>query len=157
MVVHFAIDRLSALDLDRAVALHAESFEPLGERGWTRQEFAQLLASPGVAGLLLRADGGDAGFALCRVAADEAELLTIAVRPLHRRRGVGRRLLTAVIDLVREAGAQMLFLDVGADNQAARSLYDAEGFCPVGCRPAYFRRDEGRVADGIVMCLTLSR
>ena len=62
--------------------LHGESFAPLGERAWTRQDVAGLLASPGVAGLLLQADGRGRGFALCRVAADEAELLTIAVRPI---------------------------------------------------------------------------
>ena len=156
MTVHFVIDRLSALDLDRAAALHAESFVPLGERAWTRQDLGELLASPGVAGLLLQADGADAGFALCRVAADEAELLTIAVRPAHRRQGAGRGLLAAIIDHVRAAGAQTLYLEVGADNPAARSLYDAKGFCAVGNRPAYYRRSEGRIADGVVMRLTLS-
>ena len=64
---------------------------------------AELVASPGVAGLLLQVDGHDAGFALCRVAADEAELLTIAVRPARRRQGAARRLLAAVIDHVRDA------------------------------------------------------
>ena len=102
MTDHFAIAPLGALDLDRAAALHAESFAALGERAWTRQDIAELVASPGVAGLLLQVDGHDAGFALCRVAADEAELLTIAVRPARRRQGVARRLLAAVIDHVRE-------------------------------------------------------
>ncbi len=87
MTDHFAIAPLGALDLDRAAALHAESFAALGERAWTRQDIAELVASPGVAGLLLQIDGHDAGFALCRVAADEAELLTIAVRPARRRQG----------------------------------------------------------------------
>ena len=95
---------LGALDLDRAAALHAEAFVPFGERAWTRQDMAELLASPGVAGLLLEVDGGDAGLAICRVAADEAELLTIAVRPAYRRRGAARRLLTAVIDHVTIGG-----------------------------------------------------
>jgi len=156
MTVHFVLSRLGALDLDRAAALHAESFTPLGERAWTRQDLAQLLASPGVVGMVLQADGSDAGFALCRVAADEAELLTIAVRPVHRRHGAGRLLLTAVIDHVREAGARALFLEVGVDNAAARRLYDAAGFCAVGRRPAYYRRRDGPAADGVVMRLTLN-
>jgi ribosomal-protein-alanine N-acetyltransferase len=155
MTVHFSIVRLGALDLDRAAALHAESFVPLGERGWTRQDLAGLVASPGVVGLLLEADGQDAGFALCRVAADEAELLTIAVRPAWRRQGLGRRLLAAVVDRVRDAGARTLFLEVGVDNPAARSLYEAQGFCAVGSRRAYYRRGEGAMADGLVMRLTL--
>src|SRR5882672_10355536 len=155
MADHFAIAPLGALDLDRAAALHAESFIALGERAWTRQDLAELVASPGVAGLLLQVDGHDAGLALCRVAADEAELLTIAVRPAHRRKGLARRLLAAVIDHVRNAGAQALFLDVGVDNPAARSLYEAQGFCAVGERRAYYQRGQGVAADGIIMRLTL--
>jgi ribosomal-protein-alanine N-acetyltransferase len=155
MTDHFAIAELGALDLDRAAALHAESFVPLGERAWTRQDLAELVASPGAAGLLLQVDGHDAGLALCRVADDEAELLTIAVRPAHRRKGLARRLLAAVIDHVRNAGARTLFLEVGVDNPAARSLYAAQGFCAVGERRAYHQRGQGPAADGIVMRLTL--
>jgi ribosomal-protein-alanine N-acetyltransferase len=155
MTDHFAIAPLGALDLDRAAALHAESFVPLGERAWTRQDLAELVALPGVAGLLLQVDGHDAGLALCRVAADEAELLTIAVRPAHRRKGLARRLLAAVIDHVRNAGAQTLFLEVGVDNPAARRLYETQGFGAVGERRAYYQRGRQPAADGIVMRLTL--
>jgi ribosomal-protein-alanine N-acetyltransferase len=89
------------------------------------------------------------------VAADEAELLTIAVRPAHRRMGLARRLLAAVIGHVRNAGARTLFLEVGVDNPAARSLYEAQGFCAVGERRAYYQRGQGPPADGVVMRLTL--
>jgi ribosomal-protein-alanine N-acetyltransferase len=147
---------LRAFDLDRAAALHGESFGPLGERAWTRQDLAGLLAAPGVMGLLLQAEGRDAGLALCRVAADEAELLTIAVRPAERRRGAGRRLLTAVIDHAREAGARALFLEVGADNPLARALYEAMGFRAVGTRAAYYRRGDGPPADALIMRLSLN-
>ena len=157
MTVHFVLGSLGALDLDRAAALHAESFAALGERAWTRRDLAELLASPGVAGMLLVADGGDAGFALWRLAADEAELLTLAVRPIHRRRGAGRRLLAAAIDHARGAGARALYLEVGADNPAARGLYDTEGFRAVGNRAAYYRRGSAPAVDGIVMRLTLNR
>jgi len=146
---------LGALHLDRAAALHGEAFAALGERAWTRQDVAELLASPGVAGLLIEAEGRDIGMALCRVAAGEAELLTIAVRPAEQRRGAGRLLLAAVIDHVRKAGARTLFLEVGADNPAARALYEAAGFRVVGARPAYYRRGEGPPADAVVMRLDL--
>ena len=155
MTDHFAIAPLGALDLDRAAALHAESFVPLGERAWTRQDLAELIASPGVAGLLLQVDGHDAGLAVCRVAADEAELLTIAIRPAHRRKGLARRLLATVIDHVRNAGARTLFLEVGVDNPAARSLYESQGFRAVGERRGYYQRGQGPAADGVVMRLTL--
>jgi ribosomal-protein-alanine N-acetyltransferase len=156
MAVELALCPLGALHLDRAAALHGEAFVPLGERAWTRQDLAELLASPGVAGLLLQAEGRDAGIALFRVASDESELLTIAVRPAERRRGAGRRLLTAVIDQVREAGAQTLFLEVGADNPSARALYESAGFRVVGTRPAYYRRGEAPPADALVMRLSLN-
>lgn len=142
---------LGALDLDRAAALHGEAFTPLGERGWTRQDMAELLASPGVAGLLLQVDGADIGMAICRVAADESELVTIAVRSAERRRGAGRILLAAALDHARAAGARTLFLEVAADNPAARKLYESMGFRDVGHRPAYFRRGNGPAADALVM------
>jgi len=156
MTGHFVAGPLGALDLDRAAQLHAESFAALGERPWTRRDLAELLASPGVAGLLLAAGSDDAGFALWRVAADEAELITIAVRPIHRRRGAGRQLLKAAINHVRVAGARSLYLEVGADNPAAQNLYSAEGFRAVGHRPVYYRRGAGPAADAIVMRLTLN-
>ncbi len=155
MTDRFTIVTLGALDLDRATALHAESFAPLGERGWTRQELAELVASRGVTALLLKAEGDDAGLAVCRAAADEAELLTLAVRPAHRRRGAARRLLAAVVDHVRKSGARTLFLEVGMDNPAARSLYESQGFIAVGERRAYYQRGQGPPADAVVMRLTL--
>ena len=146
---------MGALDLDRAAALHGEAFTPLGERGWTRQDMAELLASPGVAGLLLQVDGADIGMAICRVAADESELVTIAVRPAERRRGAGRALLAAALDHVRAAGARTLFLEVAADNPGARTLYEGAGFRDVGSRPAYFRRGDRPAVDAFIMRLDL--
>lgn len=155
MTGSFEIVPLGALDLDRAARLHGESFGPLGERPWSRQDVAGLLAAPGCNGFLLRRGGEDAGVALCRVAADEGELLTIAVRPGLRRQGGARRLLEAVVETVRAAGANSLFLEVGADNPAARALYEARGFQPVGRRPGYYARGERAPADALVMRLVL--
>ena len=156
MTAPFEIVPLGALDLDRAARLHAEAFAPLGERPWTRQDVAGLLAAPGCSGFLLCRGAEDAGVALCRVAADEAELLTVAVRPALRRQGGGRRLLEAVMQNVREAGAASLFLEVGVDNPAARALYEGLGFHPVGHRRAYYPRAGGAAADAVVMRLTLA-
>ena len=151
----FTSRALGALDLDRAVLLHREAFAALGERGWTRQEIAELLASPGVAGLLLQQDGNEIGFALWRTAADEAELLTIAIQASHRRRGAGRALLECIIALLRERGVRSLFLEVGDDNPAALSLYRRTGFEAVGRRAGYYAREGRSAADAIVMRLAL--
>ena len=156
MAASAVLHPVGALDLDRAAALHAEAFVPFGERAWTRQDMAELLASPGVAGLLLQAEGADAGLAVCRVVADEAELITLAVRSDRRRRGAARRLLAAVFDHVRAAGAKTLFLEVAVDNPAALRLYETTGFRTAGRRPAYFQRGSGPAADAVVMRLDLS-
>lgn len=145
---------VGALDLDRAAALHRQAFEPLGERPWTRRDMAELLASPGVAGLLVEVEGREDGFALWRMAADEAELLTIAVKSDRRRHGLGRALLAAVVEQARHGGAQNLFLEVGADNAPARSLYSQAGFVEVGRRVGYYRRHAG-LADALVLRLIL--
>jgi ribosomal-protein-alanine N-acetyltransferase len=152
----FAIRPLGAYDLDRAATLHGEAFAGSGERAWTCQDVAELLASPGVGGLLVEADGRDVGFALFRAVADESELLTIAVSAAYRRRGAARRLLAAIVDRLRAEGARTLFLEVGMDNPAARALYEAAGFEAVGLRRAYYRRADGPPADAIAMRLTLN-
>ncbi len=152
----FVLNRLGALDLDLAARLHGEAFASFGERAWTRQDIGELLASPGVAGWGLQSDGATIGFALCRVAADEAELLTIAVEPDRHRRGAGRALLAAVMAHARESGAGSLFLEVGADNPAALALYAQAGFRAVGRRDAYYLRGTNPPADALVMRLTLT-
>ncbi len=152
----FTLVRLRALDLDRAARLHRQSFEPMGERGWTRQDLAGLLSSPGNAGFLLTQAGVDVGMALCRVVGDEAELLAVAVDPGHRRRGAARRLLDAVIGHARAGGALTLFLEVGADNPGARTLYDSRGFGVVGKRAGYYPRVGRAAADAFVMRLNLT-
>lgn len=151
-----ALRALGARDLDVAAALHREAFARLGERAWARQEIAELLAVHGVKGFMLGAGDDAVGFALMRMAADEAELLTIAVAPAHWRRGIGRTLLDAIVGASRASGARALFLEVAADNGAARALYDQAGFGVVGRRQGYYRRAAGPPADAIVMRLALS-
>jgi [ribosomal protein S18]-alanine N-acetyltransferase len=155
MTGDFAVRGLGALDLGLAADLHGESFRPLGERGWTRQDMAELLASHGVTGFVLQEEGNDVGFALCRTVADQAELLTIAIRPDTRGRGGGRCLLRAVINEVRARGARTLFLEVGADNPSARALYERMGFRIAGRRSGYYQRNQGPPADALTMALAL--
>jgi len=149
----FVLHPIGALDLDRAARLHRDAFAPMGERPWTRQDMAELLATPAGGGLILQIDGDDAGVVLWRTIADEAELLTLAVRADRRRRGVGAALLGEVIARSRGQGARQLFLEVGVDNPGARSLYSQAGFIEVGRRAAYYQRPTG-FADALVLRLT---
>ncbi len=114
--------------------LHAAAFAGRA-RGWTAQEIASLAEAPGAALLI---DGAPPrGFALLRVAADEAELLTIAVDPAHQGRGLGAALLARVEALAKAGGAAAMLLEVEADAAPARALYARAGWCGVGVRRDY--------------------
>ena len=104
---------------------------------------ALQLGLPGAFGLL----DARGGMVLARVAADEAEILTIAVLPEARRRGLGRALLEATATEAAARGAVALFLEVSAENVPARALYAGHGFVPVGQRRGYYA--DG--ADALVM------
>jgi ribosomal-protein-alanine N-acetyltransferase len=111
-------------------ALHAAAM-PAGQ-AWGADAFATLLGQPGVTALA----AADHGLLLLRTVAEEAEILTLAVHPSARRRGVGRALVQAAI---RTAGpAAALFLEVAEHNRPARLLYAGAGFRPVGRRRAYY-------------------
>ena len=88
-------------------------------------------------------DGQLAGWAGVLVVADQAEILTVGVVPAFRRRGIARRLLTALCDHARSRGATEVFLEVREDNQGAQALYRSEGFAELGVRRGYY--DNGRV------------
>jgi ribosomal-protein-alanine N-acetyltransferase len=78
------------------------------------------------------------GMVLARIAADEAEILTIAVAPAAQSRGLGRDLLQTAMDEAARRGAAAMFLEVGVSNEPARALYKAAGFRRVGRRRAYY-------------------
>ena len=85
------------------------------------------------------------------MAADEAEILTIAVDPTERKRGVGRELLNEHLQQAAFAGARQLFLEVDEDNAAALALYRRFGFQQVGQRAGYYRRQDGRPATALIL------
>jgi ribosomal-protein-alanine N-acetyltransferase len=117
------------------------------DRPWSAPDFADLLAAPGA--LLIAED--TACFALARTVADEAELLILATHPDARRRGLARAALAALHRAAAQRGVATVFLEVAADNAAARALYDAAGYAETGRRPAYYRRADGRRVDAILM------
>lgn len=134
-------------DLARALAdLHAEAFAA----PWDASAFAALLSHPG---MVLEAEAG--GFVLVRVAADEAEVLTLAVRPASRRAGLGARLMRAAAGRSATLGARRLFLEVAEDNLAARHLYDRLGFQSTGRRPRYYARQGGPSVDALLLAVNL--
>ena len=117
-------------------AIHASAFPP--DEVWDEGAIALLTDSPG--GIAWFDPRG--GFCLARVAADEAEILTLAVRPERRREGIATRLLAAAMAAAAAHGARRILLEVAETNLAARMLYAAAGFRPVGRRVGYYASGE---------------
>lgn len=115
-------------------------------RPWGAAEFALLLDDPLVVAL-----SDPSGFLLGRIVAAEAEVLTLAVDPATRRQGVGRGLVQRFHDEAQRQGATEVFLEVAADNQAARALYGAMGYHQAGTRRGYYRQDGAAAVDAVVL------
>ena len=124
--------------------LHAAAFTT--PRPWSEGEIAALLTSPLVFTLT---EAG--GFLIGRAVAGEAELLTVAVDPGARRQGTGMRLMTAFLAEARAKSAESVFLEVAADNIAARALYAKAGFQPAGLRRGYYWTPQGQPVDALVL------
>lgn len=135
---------------DDMARLHNSSFRV--PRPWRTEEFADLLAQPAVFALQTGCDG----FVLGRVVADEAELLTLAVAPGARRRGLGRNLLTAFENRASTRGAVRGILEVAVSNAAALALYRRCGWQECGRRPAYYRDPQGDAIDAVMMDRSLT-
>ena len=114
---------------DRLAEIHAACFP----RPWHNAAFKDVLAGPGVSLLAV-----ELGVIITRQAADEAEILTLAVLPEARRKGVGRYLLLRAMRQAYDAGAAVMHLEVAADSTAARRLYEHAGFSQTGCRAGYY-------------------
>jgi [ribosomal protein S18]-alanine N-acetyltransferase len=139
------IERAQAAHAVAMAAIHAEAF-PRG--AWGPDAIAIQLALPGTFGLI----AAEGGMILARTAAGEAEILTLAVVPAARRRGLGRMLLEAAGREAARRGARAMFLEVSSGNHAARSLYSTVGFAEVGRRARYY--SDG--ADALILHAPLS-
>jgi ribosomal-protein-alanine N-acetyltransferase len=127
-----------AADSWRMSDIHASGFA----HGWARGELEQMIFSANHAADVLVSRGlvGDvvSGFAISRIVAGEAELLTIVLDPEARGRGLSAELLAHHARSVRRAGGEVLFLEVASDNAPALALYRKAGFKQIGQRKGYY-------------------
>ena len=143
------IARLKPADADDVAFLHSDNFD----RGWSVPECENLIADATCYGVGAQLPGEKnlCGFLLCRIAADEAEILSIAVARHARERGIAKAMLARGIAGLGVERVRSLFLEVEAENLPALKLYRHFGFEEVGRRPAYYRKADGSTAEAIVM------
>lgn len=119
--------------------------KPWSEAIW-REELSSLFGLY----LVLEEGGALSGHVGIKLIFDEAHVMTLAVRPERRRRGLARTLVEAALADPTSAGARRVYLEVRPSNLAARALYGSLGFSETGVRPRYYG-DE----DALLMTLDL--
>jgi ribosomal-protein-alanine N-acetyltransferase len=134
-------------DAAALAVLHAASFN----RGWSEHEFEQLLTDRHVTADRAVDGRANVGFILSRRAADEAEILSVAVARSWRGRRVARRLLDLHLRRLAGLGLHAVFLEVDENNEPALRLYRRAGFSEVGRRPGYYPRSAGQQASALVL------
>ncbi len=136
-----------ARDTAAIAALHAASFR----RGWSEQEVETLLLDRSVIAHRATVGAKFAGFIMSRSAADEAEILSIAIAGNRRGKGLGRALLTLHLRRLAALGARTVFLEVDEHNASAIRLYSRAGFHEVGRRPNYYPKAGGKPASALIL------
>lgn len=140
--------------VDRIMAVMHSAFDPFFGEAWNRKQVSDALVMPNTFAATIDETGRidspayPTGFTLSRQAADEEELLLIAVHPNLRGRGLGGALLDNLFAQASERGVERLFLEMRSDN-AAVNLYRTAGFEPIGTRKDYYRVLDGSKRDAI--------
>jgi [ribosomal protein S18]-alanine N-acetyltransferase len=147
-----AIEPATLRDARALAQLHGASFH----RGWGEGEFESMLAERNTLVHRLRMGRKVIGFAVSRMAADEAEILSIALAPSHRGRGLSRNLLLTHLGHLAGRGVRTVHLEVEENNQAARRLYDGTGFTVTGRRERYYQQPGGEQLNAVLMRRDLS-
>jgi len=147
-----AIEAASLRDAPRLAELHGASFH----RGWDESEFETMMRERNTLVHRLRLGRKIIGFAVSRIAADEAEILSIAIEAAHRGRGLSRELLLTHLGHLAGRGVRTIFLEVEENNAPARRLYEWAGFGIVGRRERYYRQANGEQLNALLMRRDLS-
>lgn len=150
------VEEAEPADIHRIADIHERTFA----HAWGPEEFSALIRGGGALCLVLREAGPFggrriAGFILARTAADEAEILTIAVDPNRQGRGYGRVLVEEAMRRLFRDHVSALFLEVDESNQPALRLYRSLGFEEVGRRPGYYREKDVPARSALVMRVQL--
>jgi ribosomal-protein-alanine N-acetyltransferase len=137
-----ALSEAGPADARALAVLHAASFH----RAWSDGEFVELLADRNIVAHRATIGRTLVGFILSRMAAGEAEILSIAIAASRRGKGLGRQLLDLHLRRLAGLGVRAVFLEVAEDNVSARRLYRRAGFRDVGCREGYYPAGKGSAA-----------
>jgi ribosomal-protein-alanine N-acetyltransferase len=142
-----ALSEATPRDAAAIAKLHAASFN----RGWSEHEIERLLIERNVFTHRAIVNGRLVGFIMSRIAAGEAEILSVAVSSSYRGKGLARRMLDLHMGRLVAMGTRVIFLEVDESNIAARRLYRRAGFTEAGRREGYYTGADGKRATALVL------
>ena len=146
------VQAASTRDARRLAELHGASFH----RGWGEGEFESMIAERNTLVQCMKIGRKMIGFAVSRIGADEAEILSVAIEAAYRGRGLSRNLLLTHLGHLAGRGVRRIFLEVEENNAPARRLYERAGFATVGRRERYYRQPSGEQLNALLMRRDLS-
>jgi ribosomal-protein-alanine N-acetyltransferase len=147
-----SIEPATLHDAPRLAELHGASFH----RGWGESEFESMIAERNTLIHRLRLGRKTIGFAVSRIGADEAEILSIAIDAERRGRGLSRNFLLTHLGHLAGRGVRTVFLEVEENNTPACRLYERAGFVVVGRRERYYQQANGEQLNALLMRRDLS-
>lgn len=141
MGLTITVREMTTADVAAVAQLEARAFvDP-----WSPDAFFDELSLPGRRYWVIEDDGHVVGYGGVMHVDDDAHIMTIAVDPPRARRGIGTRLMLALVEGAVGGGARNLTLEVRVTNEAAIALYRRFGFAPVGVRPRYYPDEDALV------------
>lgn len=143
------VRRMQASDVGAVLAIQQASLEAAV---WSATDYERVVGQQSYASVA-EGQGGIAGFLVARAAADELEILNMAVRPGVRRQGIAALLLADALDFGRASGATRVFLEVGESNGGAIAFYQRHGFAVQGRRARYYSQP---VEDALILARALT-
>ena len=154
-VPSYGVEQISLQQLSVVARIHAQCFSD----HWDELTLKKILKMPGSFGLVARSPRSDSitGFALCRMAADQCELLSLGVARDYRKQGIATTLIRSAMARASFEKARWFFLEVAIDNDAAARLYKAHGLKKVGVRPNYYENEDGTRTDANTMRADLAK
>lgn len=128
-------------------ALHKGCFA----KGWGHLEFESFFERAGVFAAIAYHKDVPVGFVLCWLIGEQCDLLSMGVLEANRRDGVGLLLLNYALANAKSLGGHYMMLEVNANNAAAQTLYEAQGFEKFSIRKGYYTNPDGTLADAVCM------
>lgn len=112
---------------------------------WTESRVLRAIESSDTNVAVAESGGRIAAFGVMVYRDDAAHLMLFSVRPDHRRRGLGRQLLSWLEAVARTAGLQRISLECRRENAPARNFYADQGYHEMAIHKGYYRGVEDAV------------